>query len=101
MMWYAIVSEDIPESLALRQANRPAHLARLEALQEEGRLMIAGPFPAVDSTEPGDAGFEGSLVVAEFADLNAAQAWADTDPYLLGGVYRKTTVRPFKPVFPK
>ena len=99
-MLYAVISEDRPGSLADRLAARPAHLARLEQLQEAGRLVLAGPHPAIDSPDPGPAGFSGSLVVAEFASLEAAQAWADTDPYVAAGVYAKVTVKPFKKVFP-
>jgi hypothetical protein len=97
---YAILSEDAPGTLELRLGARPAHLARLEALQAEGRLVLAGPHPAVDSPDPGPAGFTGSLVVAEFATLDAAQAWADDDPYLRAGVYARVTVKPFKKVLP-
>jgi len=97
---YAILSEDAPGTLELRLRARPAHLARLEALQAEGRLILAGPHPAVDSPDPGPAGFTGSLVVAEFATLEVAQAWADDDPYLRAGVYARVTVKPFKKVLP-
>ena len=100
MMLYAIVGEDRPNSLADRLAARPAHLARLKALQEEGRLILAGPFPAIDSPDPGPAGFTGSLIVAEFASLEAAKVWADADPYVAAGVYAKVSVKPFKKVFP-
>ncbi len=99
-MWYAIVGNDIPDSLARRQAARPAHLERLKRLQEDGRLLLAGPFPAIDAEDPGPAGFSGSLIVAEFADLAAAQAWADADPYVAAGVYRDVSVRPFRKVLP-
>lgn len=99
-MLYAIISEDIPNSLPLRTQARPAHLARLEALQKQGRLLLAGPHPAVDSDNPGEDGFSGSLVVAEFPDLTAAQAWADEDPYIDAGVYAQVTVKPFKKVLP-
>ncbi|MDF1629769.1 MAG: YciI family protein [Alcanivoracaceae bacterium] len=98
-MLYAIISEDHPGTLAQRLAARPDHLARLEALHGAGRLIIAGPHPAVDSDNPGDAGFTGSLVVAEFSSLDAAQQWADADPYLDAGVYARVTVKPFKRVF--
>lgn len=100
-MLYAIVGEDVPNSLEARLTARPAHLARLEALQAEGRMILAGPFPAIDAADPGPAGFSGSLIVADFASLEAAQAWADADPYVAAGVYARVTVRPFKQVFPK
>lgn len=100
-MLYAIICEDREASLPLRKQTRPAHLERLQHLQAEGRLLLAGPLPAVDSDDPGEAGFTGSLIVAEFADLAAAQAWADQDPYLLAGVYAHVTVKPFKKVFPQ
>lgn len=99
-MLYSIIGEDIADSLSGRQQARPAHLARLEALQSEGRLVLAGPNPAIDSDNPGDAGFTGSVVVAEFTSLEAAQAWADADPYVEAGVYKEVTVKPFKQVFP-
>jgi uncharacterized protein YciI len=99
-MWYAIISEDIQNSLPLRKEARPAHLGRLEQLKNEGRLLIAGPHPAIDNEDPGEAGFTGSLVVAEFASLEDAQAWADTDPYVDAGVYAKVVVKPFKKVLP-
>ncbi len=98
--WYAIIGEDVINSLPLRQAARPAHLARLQALQDAGRLLVAGPFPAIDSMDPGPAGFTGSLVVAEFASLNDAQDWADADPYVGAGVYASVTVKPYKKVLP-
>lgn len=99
-MFYAIIGQDAANSLDKRMAARPAHLVRLQALQDEGRLLLAGPFPAVDATDPGAAGFTGSLIVAEFASLQAAQAWADDDPYVACGVFQQTTVRPFRKVFP-
>jgi uncharacterized protein YciI len=99
-MWYAIFGQDVANSLDKRKSVRPAHLARLQALQEGGRLLLAGPFPAVDADDPGVAGFTGSLIVAEFPSLQAAQAWADDDPYVAAGVYQQKTVRPFKKVFP-
>ena len=99
-MLYAVISQERPGSRAHRLAGPPAHLARLEQLQEAGRLVLAGPHPAIDSPDPGPAGFSGSLVVAEFASLEAAQAWADTDPYVAAGVYAKVTVKPFKKVLP-
>ena len=99
-MLYALVCEDIPDSLPLRKQARPAHLERLKALQAEGRLVLAGPFPAVESDDPGAAGFTGSLIVAEFTDLAAAKAWAEADPYVAAGVYAQVSVQPFKKVFP-
>ena len=99
-MLYAIVGEDRADSLAARLAARPAHLERLKALQEEGRMILAGPCPAIDSPDPGPAGFTGSLLVAEFASLEAAKVWADADPYVAAGVYAKVSVKPFKKVFP-
>lgn len=99
-MYYAIISEDIANSLDKRKAARPAHLARLQQLTDEGRLLIAGPHPAIDNENPGDAGFTGSLVIAEFNSLQDAQAWADTDPYIAAGVYAKVIVKPFKKVLP-
>ncbi|MCW4149657.1 YciI family protein [Halomonas sp. 18H] len=99
-MLYAIISEDVNNSLERRLAARPDHLARLEALRDEGRLVLAGPTPTIDSESPGDAGFSGSLVVAEFDDLESAQAWADADPYVIAGVYARVTVKPFKKVLP-
>ena len=99
-MWYAITALDHPGSLQKRLAARPAHLQRLHDLQSQGRLLLAGPFPAIDADDPGPAGFDGSLIVAEFADLAAAQAWADTDPFMAAGVYREVTVRPFRKTLP-
>jgi uncharacterized protein YciI len=99
-MLYAIISRDHPNSLEKRLAARPAHLARLEQLRDTGRLILAGPHPAIDNPDPGPAGFTGSLVVAEFASLNAARAWADADPYLEAGVYAEVLVKPFKKVLP-
>ena len=99
-MLYLIVGEDTPNSLEKRLSVRPEHVARLQALQAEGRLVLAGPFPAVDSPDPGPAGFTGSAIVAEFASLADAQTWADADPYVGAGVYGKVTVRPFKKVLP-
>jgi uncharacterized protein YciI len=99
-MFYAITGEDHPGSLEKRLAARPAHLERLQALQADGRLLLAGPFPAIDSPDPGPAGFSGSLIVAEFASLADAQAWADADPYVASGVYARVTVRPFRKVLP-
>ena len=99
-MWYAIISEDVEGSLEKRLAARPDHIARLTALRDDGRLLIAGPHPAVDSPEPGPAGFTGSLVVAEFDSLEDARAWADADPYAAAGVYEKVTVKPYVRVLP-
>lgn len=99
-MYYAIISEDSANSLEKRKAARPAHLARLQQLTDEGRLLIAGPHPAIDNDNPGDAGFTGSLVVAEFTSLEAAQQWAAADPYMAAGVYAQVTVKPFKKVLP-
>ena len=99
-MWYAIVGLDHADSLPRRIAARAAHLARLEQLRDAGRLLLAGPFPAIDAEDPGPAGFSGSLIVAEFGDFAAAQAWANADPYLEAGVYREVSVRPFRKVLP-
>lgn len=98
-MWYAFLAEDTPGTLQQRLDARPAHLARLEALRNDGRLLIAGPHPAIDSETPGEAGFTGSLVVAEFPSLEDAQAWAKEDPYVAAGVYARVTIKPFKRVF--
>lgn len=100
-MLYAILPEDFPDSLAKRLEARPAHLARLQKLQDEGRLILAGPCPAIDSNDPGPAGFTGSLIVAEFASLEEAQAWARADPYVTAGVYARVVVKPFKKVWPQ
>ena len=99
-MLYAIFSENVPESLPLRLQARPAHLERLQGLRAEGRLVLAGPHPALDTEDPGPAGFTGSLVVAEFPSLEAARAWADADPYVSAGVYERVTVKPFRSVLP-
>ncbi|WNL44489.1 YciI family protein [Dyella sp. BiH032] len=99
-MWYAIVGTDVPDSLEKRLSARPAHLARLQQLQAEGRMLLAGPFPAIDAEDPGSAGFSGSLIVAEFASLEAAKAWADADPYVAAGVYASVSVKPFRKVLP-
>jgi uncharacterized protein YciI len=99
-MWYAITGIDVENSLDKRKAARPAHLARLQKLLEEGRLLLAGPFPAIDAENPGPAGFSGSLIIAEFEDLETAKAWADADPYRAAGVYREVTVRPFRQTLP-
>lgn len=99
-MYYVILSEDVENSLALRQQARSRHLARLETLRDQGRLLTAGPLPAVDSASPGDAGFTGSLVIAEFDSLVDARAWAEADPYKEAGVYRHVSVTPYKKVLP-
>ena len=99
-MLYAIISQDAADSLSKRMATRPAHVERLEQLLDEGRLILAGPHPAIDSEDPGPAGFTGSLVVAEFDSLEDARQWADADPYLTAGVYERITVKPFKKVLP-
>lgn len=99
-MWYAIIAEDTPNSLEKRLSARPAHLERLKALQEAGRLLLAGPFPAIDSTDPGPAGFSGSLIVAEFQTLEEAQQWANNDPFVQAGVYLKVEVKPFRKTLP-
>lgn len=99
-MLYAIIAEDIPNSLEKRIAARPAHLARLTELQNQGRLILAGPHPAIDSAEPGPAGFTGSLIVAEFSDLAAAKAWAEADPFVSAGVYANVVVKPFRKTLP-
>ncbi len=100
-MLYCIIGTDNPDSLEQRQAARPAHLERLQALQDQGRLVLAGPFPAIDAEDPGPAGFTGSLIVAEFESLDAARRWADADPYVAAGVYRQVSVQPFRKVLPK
>ena len=99
-MLYAIIAEDVPDSLAARIKARPDHLERLHLLQGDGRLILAGPHPAIDSENPGDAGFSGSLIVAEFDSIEAAQEWANADPYKLAGVYGKVTIKPFNKVLP-
>jgi uncharacterized protein len=99
-MFYAIMAEDKPDSLEQRLRARPEHLARLEQLKNDGRLLAAGPHPAIDSEDPGPAGFSGSLVIAQFSSLEAAQAWADEDPYIKAGVYARVTVKPYKKVLP-
>lgn len=98
-MWYVIFSQDVEHSLEKRLSVRPAHLERLQTLQNEGRLLTAGPMPAIDSDNPGEAGFTGSTVIAEFESLQQAQQWADEDPYIAAGVYQKVVVKPFKKVF--
>ena len=99
-MFYAIMATDAADTLAARLAARPAHLARLHQLQDAGRLLLAGPHPAIDSSDPGEAGFTGSLVVAEFSSLEEARSWADADPYVAAGVYAQVLVKPFNPVLP-
>lgn len=99
-MLYAIIAEDYADSLEKRLAARPEHLQRLQTLQEQGRLIVAGPHPTIDSEDPGPAGFSGSLIIAEFATLSEAQEWAAADPYHRDGVYRQVTVKPFRKVFP-
>jgi uncharacterized protein YciI len=99
-MWYIIYSEDIENSLPLRKETRPAHLERIQVLVDQGRVLVAGPCPAIDSEDPGEAGFTGSLVIAEFSSLEEAQQWADTDPYAIAGVYAKVVVKPYKKVLP-
>ncbi len=99
-MFYAIIAEDVPDSLPLRRSAREGHIARLESLKEEGRLLLAGPFPAIDSPDPGPAGFTGSLIVAQFPSLEEAEAWAQADPYVEAGVYARVIVKPFKKVLP-
>lgn len=99
-MWYAIVAEDAPDSLEKRMQHRPEHLARLKLLQDAGRLLLAGPFPAIDSIDPGSSGYSGSLIVAEFDDLEQAKLWANNDPFKLHGVYSQVTVKPFRKTLP-
>ncbi len=99
-MLYAILAEDVPDSLQRRLSARPAHVARLHALRDEGRLVLAGPHPAIEADDPGEAGYTGSLIVAEFESLAAARAWADADPYVAAGVYAAVDVKPFRKVLP-
>ncbi|GDY28232.1 hypothetical protein AHAT_41220 [Agarivorans sp. Toyoura001] len=99
-MWYVIYAQDVENSLEMRKQARPAHLERLNSLLNEGRLLVAGPMPAIDAEDPAEAGFTGSTVIAEFASLKEAQSWADADPYVDAGVYAKVTVKPFKKVLP-
>jgi uncharacterized protein YciI len=99
-MWYVIYSEDVENSLPLRKQTRTAHLARIQVLVDQGRVLVAGPCPAIDSEDPGEAGFTGSLVIAQFDNLQQAQDWADTDPYAEAGVYAKVVVKPYKKVLP-
>lgn len=99
-MWYAVISEDVDNSLELRRQSRELHLARLSTMAGEGRLLLAGPHPAIDADDPGEAGFSGSLVIAEFSSLDDATAWANADPYVAAGVYKSVRVKPFKRVLP-
>lgn len=99
-MWYAVISEDVADSLPLRLRSREAHIARLKSLAADGRLLIAGPHPAIDAEDPGAAGYTGSLVVVDFPSLKAATAWANEDPYISAGVYARVTVKPFRRVLP-
>ena len=99
-MFYAIISEDVPNSLEKRMRARPAHVERLKDLKNNGKLLVAGPHPAIDCEDPGDAGFTGSLIIAEFDSLEDAQRWADADPYIAAGVYKQVIVKPFKKVLP-
>ena len=99
-MWYAIISQDVEDSRAGRAAARPDHVARIKALLDEGRLLLAGPHPAIDAEDAGEAGFTGSLVIVDFPSLKEAQEWADSDPYIAAGVYESVVVKPFKPVLP-
>lgn len=99
-MLYSIISEDVEHSLSIREKVRVAHIARLDKLNAQGRLVLAGPSPAIDSSEPGTAGYTGSLIVAEFSSLEEAQLWANADPYIEAGVYHQIIVKPFKKVFP-
>jgi uncharacterized protein YciI len=100
-LYYAIIARDKAGSLGVRLEARPAHLDRLRRLQDEGRLLVAGPHPAIDSEDPGPAGFTGSLIIAEFPDLGTARVWADEDPYVAAGVFEEVTVKPFRKVFPE
>ena len=99
-MWYIVLARDNPDTLAQRLVARPAHLARLQELLAQGRLKLAGPMPAIDNENPGEAGFSGSLLVVEFPSLDAARVWADADPYIAAGVYRSVEILPFRPVLP-
>jgi uncharacterized protein YciI len=99
-MWYAIIGHDLPGTLEQRMQARPAHLARLTELRDQGRLLLAGPFPAIDAEDPGSAGFTGSLIVAEFVDLSTAKSWAGADPYVDAGVYERVDVQPFRRALP-
>ncbi len=99
-MWYAIISEDVENSLEKRKSARPMHIERLQDLANTGKLLTAGPHPAIDNEDPGEAGFTGSLIIAEFDSLEDAQTWADADPYIDAGVYKQVTIKPFKKVLP-
>jgi len=99
-MWYAIIAEDTPDSLEKRLQSRPEHLNRLQSLQNAGRLLLAGPFPAIDSNDPGTNGYSGSLIVAEFNTLDEAKEWANNDPFTISGVYQQVTVKPFRKTLP-
>jgi uncharacterized protein YciI len=99
-MWFAIIGTDVPDSLEARKGARPAHLERLQKLTDEGRMMLAGPFPAIEAEDPGPAGFTGSLIVAEFPSQADAEAWAQADPYVAAGVYASVAIRPFRKVLP-
>ena len=99
-MWYAIISQDVDDSLPLRAEARPAHLARVEALMNQGRLLVAGPHPAIDAEDPGAAGFSGTLIIADFDSLESARSWAESAPYVQAGVYRQVDVKPFRLVLP-
>ena len=99
-MWYAIIAEDTPDSLDKRLNARPEHLSRLKALQDAGRLLLAGPFPAIDSIDPGPNGYTGSLIVAEFNNLEDAKEWANNDPFVIAGVYQRVTAKPFRKTLP-
>jgi uncharacterized protein YciI len=99
-MWYLILGADVDDSLAARKSARPAHVARLEALRDQGRLLVAGPLPAIDAEDPGEAGFTGSAIIASFESLEDARAWASIDPYVEAGVYDSMIIKPFKHVLP-
>ncbi|TAL85920.1 MAG: YciI family protein [Rhodanobacter sp.] len=99
-MWFAIIAKDVPDSLDKRKSVRPAHIARLQALLDAGRLFVAGAFPAIESEDPGPAGFTGSMIVAEFASLALAEAWANADPYVAAGVYAEVQIKPFRKALP-
>jgi uncharacterized protein len=99
-MWYAIMAEDVPNSLDKRLAARPEHLKRIQALQDAGRLLLAGPFPAIDNTDPGPAGYTGSLIIAEFSSLEEAKTWANNDPFVIANVYANVIVKPFRKTLP-